>query len=59
MYKSILIFIVLNSITCSRFLEEKLDFTVDIDYQGLKHCMTMNVVENKLNKLIVGNIDKG
>ena len=48
-----LILLFLVTVTSSKFLEEKLDMTIKIDFQGLKRCMKESDVENKINKLLI------
>ena len=57
MIKFLLAIICLSLITSKRFLEEKIDFTVKVDFQGLKHCMNQNVLENELNKKLIERIN--
>ena len=52
-----LILLFLVTVTSSKFLEEKLDMTIKIDFQGLKRCMKESDVENKINKLLINKID--
>ena len=52
-----LILLFLVTVASSKFLEEKLDMTIKIDFQGLKRCMKESDVENKINKLLINKID--
>ena len=56
MHKTIIL-LFLITVTSSRFLEEKLDFTIKIDFQGLKRCMKESDIENKINEFLIKKID--
>lgn len=53
----LLLLIVVSFASC-KFLEEKIDFQVKVDFQGLKKCLNQVPIENELNKRVIATINK-
>ena len=55
-YRLLLLSVV--SFASCKFLEEKIDFQVKVDFQGLKKCLNQVPIENELNKRVIATINK-
>lgn len=58
MYKITFLLLCIVTFVSSKFLEDKIDLTVKIDFQGLKRRLNENETEDNVNKAIVDRINR-
>lgn len=58
MYKITFLLLCIVTFVSSKFLEDKIDLTVKIDFQGLKRRLNENEIEDNVNKAIVDRINR-